>query len=199
MVMMIAATSCHSDYYNEMSTPQKTGVVDVDNEWTYTWKSCQPQELTSAPTVVSLNKNSNRGYPSVKCTFAISLNNSTINPTIGFDVNTKTGNLEIPHVGPKVNGTSTVIYTNVDNDATYTIESVDKVNGTVTISIATDVPTSPGYTDLLFNVSVLDNNKKHNWFTAYGKYSKSKNLGYDDGKNNIFGFRIYTNKVEPMF
>ncbi|MEI7451916.1 MAG: hypothetical protein WCK37_01785 [Candidatus Falkowbacteria bacterium] len=188
IVALLSFNGCKKDpnlYINKDGSGRDTTTNKNNDIWTYAW-NYQPQNLVSSPTVSSLGTKSSRGYPSVKATFTVSLANSKVDP--------RNGTLNIPHVGPG----GVTIYSNVANDATYTIEKIDKANGTITVSIATDVPPS-GYTDLLFNFNVDNGDGKLHWFQAYGTYAKCKNSLTDDGSTNIYAMRIFYNKVDPLF
>ncbi len=78
----------------------------------------------------------------------------------------------IPHVGPG----GVLIYNNVANDATYTIDKI--CSGWVYYTIRSE----KGH-ELKYNIS-RKKSGKHIWFLRYG-------LQYDDGVTNIITFKTY--------
>jgi len=193
IAIALLVSSCKKDYFNEMSTKKQVVVDTVKNgndKWTYVY-SYQPTELVSAPSVTSLGTNTD-GYPEVKVTFTVSLGNSKVDPRVGT--------INIPHVGPKAsNGISPMVYSNVNNDAAYNIESTDKANGRITISIKTEIPSNPGYTDLKFNFNIDNGDGNLHWFQAYGNYAQCGYSTIDDNTNNIYGIRVYSNRVTSLY
>lgn len=77
----------------------------------------------------------------------------------------------IPHVGPG----GITIYSNVQNDATYTVKKIE--NGYLYYTIRSQ----QGH-ELKYNIAVKDGDR-YTWFLTY----ELRNTG-DDGKNNIITF-----------
>lgn len=99
--------------------------------------------------------------------FRIHLDGSQIDP-VPLDINT----FGIPHVGPG----GVTIYTNVSNDATYTITEIK--NGYIYYTIRSE----RGHT-LKYNLAKRSGSN-WTWFLRYG-------LNHDDGQNNIISFLTY--------
>jgi hypothetical protein len=155
-----------------MMSPNGSSSNNNNNNNGYVWSGCNPEPIS----FISSAKVS--GYTDVwDYNFLIKLNNSQTNP-VGV-------NLFAPHVGPG----GALIYTNANNDATYTITSTEA--GNLYLTIRTSDCGSAGCR-LKFNVSVGEAPNAI-WFVADGYGAP----GVDNGSTNIYSILFKSGTVSP--
>ena len=153
---------------------------DDDDDSGYVWTGQKPAALTVYKTSRHNSGSGNTGNYTYY--HKIPLDNSPQNPT--------GQSLAVPHVGPG----GVTIYSNVANDATYTIEKIE--NGHIYLAVTTDNVVTNGCV-LEFNISIGDGSGS-TWFLAYGQYSKKgTSYTYDDGQNNVYRIRYLNGTAYP--
>jgi hypothetical protein len=135
---------------------------DSDNTEEFNWTGCDPMPVEELEKIPVEGWNNVYDYK-----FRMHLNGSQIdpNPLIKEE-------FSIPHVGPG----GKLIYSNVANDATYTIDKI--YAGWVYYTIRSE----KGH-KLKYNIARKEGNE-YIWFLKYG-------LNHDDGINNIITFETY--------
>jgi hypothetical protein len=161
-------TSCEKDSYEPKSCSTCQVGDDSSNDDTgetaYEWPG---YPIPHEPIFVSRNKVS--GYSNVyDYKFSIHLDGSQIDPEPSEGVKS----FAIPHVGPG----GVLIYENVANDATYTINSI---NGSY---IYYTIRSEAGH-ELKYNIAKREGTS-YIWFLRYG-------LSKDDGTTNVITFVTY--------
>lgn len=156
-ILTIAFTSCKKEVFND-----KNG--NGTSDWVYDFSERGPLQYKGSDKV--------SGYSDVyDYYFEISMNNAQMNPG------------SLPIVCARVKKGGGISYTNLINEATYTVD-VDRDEGVVRLTIRTSSDN-----DLKFNLAVDDGTTNKNWFLAMGPYREDGDDDddvVDNGVNNMY-------------